>query len=72
MTRPFTTCLSCHLLAHDRVGVVESEEESSEGDDAGAVVEHEFGEEQQEELDVLLHRGRDLAQLYEDNKYYSR
>ena len=34
------------LLPHDRVGVVEGEEESAEGDDAGAVVEHELGEEQ--------------------------
>ena len=50
-------------MPHDRVGVVEGEEESAEGDDAGAVVEHELGEEQQEELDVLLHGRRDLAEL---------
>ena len=55
--------LTRHLLSHDGVGIVECEEEAAERDDAGAVVEHELGEEQQEEFDVLLHGGRNLSQL---------
>ena len=56
--------LARHLLSHNGVGVVEREEEAAEGDDAGAVVKHKLGEEQQEELDVLLHGGRNLSKLY--------